>query len=804
MNERGEREETIVETALRLPPKERAEYLDKTLPNESQLRRRVLQAIESANADSPNAASDAPPRLQSTITLRPSVDEPGEKPGDQVGPYKLLEKMGEGGMGSVWVAEQRGVIQRKVALKVIKLGMDTKQVIARFEAERQALALMDHPNIARVFDAGTTQTGRPFFVMELVNGVRITGYCDLHNLSTRDRLALFVQVCRAVGHAHQKGIVHRDIKPPNILVTVHDNAPMSKIIDFGIAKAFAGQRLTDKTVYTAFEEFIGTPAYMSPEQAEMNPLGIDARSDIYALGVLLYELLTGLTPFDAGRLQRLGPDEIRRIIREEDPPRPSTKLTTLAADAQAVIARHRRCDPPSLLGSVRGDLDWIVMKCLEKDRTRRYESAENLAADVQHWLKNEAVVARPPSLLYHLGKRARRHKPALRVASVTLAVTCAAVVVLVVFSPGLFSRRPPGPQQRLARATELLSHYDREGAIPGAMAELKKALSVEPENPQLWAKLGWANWLQYGEDDREETRWEAFRCSSNALNLNPHVAEAHFVQGVISARVGDLPAAINHLLRAKELTRSANAVFLVALATACQASGEPTNAQAYAELAEKVAGTNWHAWDRLGYFHYKSQGINRDLSRARTSLERAVKIAPDSPLAHRELGNILLMQTNVARAFEEFKQSLVLRRTPPTLSAIGSVYLVRREYATALDYFSQASQADPANFQYHSNIGLALRKSGRQAEAAQHFKQALQQTQDRLSAGGEKPMVRAYQGLFRAALDQQAEARQDLEQAVKEAGVDVSVLGIVRDGYSLLEDASRVEALGQLIKQRRD
>jgi len=804
MNERGEREETIVETALKLQPKERADYLDKTLPNNSQLRRRVLEAIKNATGDGSDVPDvDPPPRLQSTIMVRP-VDAPGEKPGDQIGPYWLLEKMGEGGMGSVWVAEQRAVIQRKVALKVIKLGMDTKQVIARFEAERQALALMDHPNIARVFDAGSTQTGRPFFVMELVHGVRITEYCDLHNLSTRDRLTLFVQVCKAVGHAHHKGIVHRDIKPPNILVTVHDNAPMSKIIDFGIAKAIAGQRLTDKTVYTAFEEFMGTPAYMSPEQAEMSPLGIDARSDIYALGVLLYELLTGVTPFDAARLQRLGPHEIRRIIREEDPPRPSTKLTTLAADAQAVIARHRHCDPPSLLGSVRGDLDWIVMKCLDKDRTRRYESAENLAADVQRWLNNEPIVARPPSLWYHLGKRARRHQPALRVAAVTLAVTCAAVVLLALFSPGLFTRRPPSPQQRLARAIELLSHYDREGAIPGAMAELKKALSVEPENPQLWAKLGWANWLQYGEDDREETRWEAYRCSSNALNLNPHVADAHFVQGVICARVGDFSTATNHLLRAKELKRSADAVVLIALATACQAAGEPTNAQAYAELAEKVAGTNWHAWDRLGYFHYKSQGINRDLSRARMSLERAVELAPDSPLAHRELGNILLLLTNVAPAFEQFQRSLALRRTAPALSALGSAYLTRREYDKALDYFSQASQADPANFQYHFNIGLTLTRSGRQAEAAEHFKQALQQTRDRLSAGGEKPMVRAYQGLFRAALHQEPEARQDLEQAVKEAGVDISVLGIVRHGYNLLADASRVKALDQLIKQRID
>jgi serine/threonine protein kinase/Flp pilus assembly protein TadD len=801
MDEPSDRERAIFDAASSLPPKERTAFLDHACGLEDQLRQRISQALHNASATT--ALPPAQPSRE-TLAVYPPHEQSGEKPGDLIGPYILLEKLGEGGMGVVWVAEQREVVRRKVALKVIKLGMDTKQVIARFEAERQALALMDHPNIARVFDAGITQAGRPFFVMELVNGVRITEYCDLHNLSTRARLDLFVQVCKAVGHAHQKGIIHRDIKPPNVLVTVHDNAPMSKIIDFGIAKAIAGQRLTEKTVYTAIEEFMGTPAYMSPEQAEMNPLGIDARSDIYALGVLLYELLTGLTPFDAARLQRLGPDEIRRIIREEDPPRPSTKLTTLAADAQAVIARHRQCDRLALLGSVRGDLDWIAMKCLDKDRTRRYESAGNLAADVQRYLNNEPVVARPPSLPYQLQRLARRHRPALSVAAVTLAVTCAAVVLLSLLSPDLFARGPRAPQQRLARATELLQHHDREGAIPAAMAELKKALSADPGNPQLWAKLGWAYWLQYGEDDREETRWEAYRCSSNALNLNPHVAEAHFVQGVISARVGDWPAATNHLLRAKELTRSADAVVLVGLASASQAAGEPTNAQAYAELAEKVADGNWYAWDRLGYFLYKSQGVNRDLSRARTSLERSVQLAPDSPLAHRELGNILLLQTNVAAAFEQFQRSLALRRTPPALSAMGSVYLVRREYDTALDYFSKASQADPANFQYHCNIGLALRKSGRETQAAEHFRQALQQTQDRLGAGGEKALVRAYQGLFRAALGQQAEARQDLEQAVKEAGVDVSVLGIVRNGYNLLADPGRVKTLDNLIKQRID
>src|SRR5437667_5147995 len=280
-----------------------------------------------------------------------------EKPGDRIGRYKLLQQIGEGGCGVVYMADQEEPVRRRVALKVIKLGMDTKQVIARFEAERQALALMDHPNIAKVLDAGATDMGRPYFVMELVRGIKITQYCDENNLSTGERLDLFVHVCRAIQHAHQKGVIHRDIKPSNILVTVNDGVPVPKVIDFGIAKATTDQRLTDKTLFTAFEQFIGTPAYMSPEQAEMTSLDIDTRTDIYSLGVLLYELLTGKTPFEAKRLLDAGLDEVRRIIREEDPPRPSTRLGTADAAEQTRVARYRHSEPPKLLRLIRGDLD---------------------------------------------------------------------------------------------------------------------------------------------------------------------------------------------------------------------------------------------------------------------------------------------------------------------------------------------------------------------------------------------------------------------------------------------------------------
>ncbi len=399
--------ETLFEAALALPPDQRATYLDQACGGDAQLRQRVealLQVHEQAGQFLSEAVAP-PPEPAARISLRLI-----EKAGDKIGHYKLLQQVGEGGCGVVYMAEQQEPIRRRVALKIIKLGMDTKQVIARFEAERQALALMDHPNIAKVLDAGATDTGRPYFVMELVRGIKITEYCDENNLSTEERLNLFMQVCHAIQHAHQKSIIHRDIKPSNILVTINDGVPVPKVIDFGIAKATGGQPLTDKTLFTAFEQFIGTPAYMSPEQAEMTSLDIDTRSDIYALGVLLYELLTGHTPFDPKTLVSAGLDQMRRIIREKEPPWPSTRVSTLAADEQTTVAKRRQSEPPKLIHQLRGDLDWIVMKCLEKDRTRRYETANSLAQDIEHHLRDEPVVAFPPSGLYQFQKLVRRNK----------------------------------------------------------------------------------------------------------------------------------------------------------------------------------------------------------------------------------------------------------------------------------------------------------------------------------------------------------------------------------------------------------
>jgi WD40 repeat protein/serine/threonine protein kinase len=350
-----------------------------------------------------------------------------EGPGSVIGRYKLLQQIGEGGFGVVYMAEQTEPVVRRVALKIIKLGMDTKQVIARFEAERQALALMDHPNIAKVLDAGATDSGRPYFVMELVRGVPITEYCDKNHLSARERLELFMQVCQAIQHAHQKGIIHRDIKPSNVLVTLHDGKPVPMVIDFGIAKA-TNQKLTEKTLFTNFASMIGTPAYMSPEQAEMSKLDVDTRSDIYSLGVLLYELLTGTTPFPEKRLRSVAFGEMQRIIVEEEPDRPSTRLSTMEVSQRTTIAKNRSADPAGLNHLFRGDLDWIVMKCLEKDRTRRYETANGLALDIQRHLANETISARPPSNAYRLQKLVRRNKLAVSAAAAVFLALAAGMV----------------------------------------------------------------------------------------------------------------------------------------------------------------------------------------------------------------------------------------------------------------------------------------------------------------------------------------------------------------------------------------
>jgi len=407
MNDQPNREVEVFTEAIQLPASGRAAYLERVCGGDAKLRQKVEALLRTH--DRVGDFLEVSPQ-KTAIGVRPETAA-GEKAGDCIGRYKLLQQIGEGGCGVVYMADQQEPVRRRVALKIIKPGMDTKNVIARFEAERQALAMMDHPNIAKVFDAGATNSGRPYFVMELIRGIKITDYCDEYSLTTEERLKLFVQVCQAVQHAHQKGIIHRDIKPSNILVTTTmQGAAMPMVIDFGIAKATTNQQLTDKTLFTAFEMLIGTPAYMSPEQAAITSVDVDTRTDIYSLGVLLYELLTGLTPFDTGELLKSGLDEIRRVIRDQEPLRPSTRLSKMTIADLTTAAVHRKSEPPTLIRVIRGDLDWIAMKALEKDRTRRYETAYGMGRDVERYLANEPVSARPPSKFYKFKMTVVRNK----------------------------------------------------------------------------------------------------------------------------------------------------------------------------------------------------------------------------------------------------------------------------------------------------------------------------------------------------------------------------------------------------------
>jgi serine/threonine protein kinase len=437
-------EEEIFHQALaRALPEERSAYLECACAGNPALRASV-EALLRANVGASGFLNAPAPALAAT------VDEPiTERAGTVIGPYKLLEPIGEGGFGVVFLAEQTQPVRRKVALKILKPGMETRQVVARFEAERQALALMDHPNIAQVYDGGATVTGRPFFIMELVKGVPITEFCDQHQLTPRQRLELFIPVCQAVQHAHQKGIIHRDLKPSNMMVTVHDTVAVVKVIDFGVAKAL-GQELTDKTLFTGFTQMIGTPLYMSPEQAGQSSLDVDTRSDIYSLGVLLYELLTGTTPFDQERLKTMAYDEIRRVIREEEPPKPSTRISTLGP-AAATVSANRQSDPQRLSRLCRGELDWIVMKALEKDRNRRYEAASALAADLQRYLHDEPVQACPPSAWYRFRKFARRNKATFLIAAVVVLALLLAVAGLAV-NQWLVTREKTEKEQALDKA----------------------------------------------------------------------------------------------------------------------------------------------------------------------------------------------------------------------------------------------------------------------------------------------------------------------------------------------------------------
>jgi hypothetical protein len=480
-------------------PQLRAQFLDQACAGDPELRATVEDMLrhhgeaENFFANGGTAVNSPEVDAQAAAMIKESngnillEDFTDERIGQLVGRYKLLQKIGEGGCGAVYLAEQAEPVRRQVALKVIKLGMDTKNVILRFEAERQALAMMDHPNIARVLDAGATEMGRPFFVMEFVRGPRITKFCDENHFDTQQRLELFIQVCRAIQHAHQKGVIHRDIKPSNILVTLHDGAPVPKVIDFGIAKATEG-KLTDSTMVTALEQLVGTPAYMSPEQAEAGGLDIDTRSDIYSLGILLYELLTGRTPFDTTVLLQSGLEQMRRTLREKEPLIPSTMITYLRPTELRLAASRRQAEPLKLISQIKGDLDWIVMKAIEKERNRRYETANGLAMELQRFLDNEPVIARPPNRFYRLQKLVKRNKIVFAAGT----VVALALLLGLGFSTWFFFRDREARQ----RETQLRAQAEDRVKVTQAVMlinqgkfedadEILNETAINPANPTL-------------------------------------------------------------------------------------------------------------------------------------------------------------------------------------------------------------------------------------------------------------------------------------------------------------------------------
>jgi serine/threonine protein kinase len=454
---------------------------------------------------------------------RPAPSNPSHHAtGTRIGAYKLMELIGEGGFGLVYVADQQEPVRRRVALKVIKPGMESREVLTRFEAERQAIALMDHPNIARIFDAGVTDSAQPYFVMELVRGVPLTTFCDNQKLDTSERLKLFMTICNAVQHAHQKGIIHRDLKPSNILVTLQDGQPLAKVIDFGVAKAI-GQSLSAKTIYTRFASMIGTPAYMSPEQAEISAVDVDTRSDIYALGVMLYELLTGSTPFAPDRLQSVGFDELRRIIREEEPPRPSTRLSTLSNDLAGTVAANRRLDPAALSSALKRDLDWIVMKALDKDRNRRYATAGSLAQDVSRYLMQQPVEARPPSAWYRLTKFARRNKVAISTAS----MVAGALVVGTIIS--VWQARV-AVKERDQKAIALEEARTAEAAARTARLELEEFTDRLEECNVLIASA---------RSHADAERWaDAYQACTKAIEVQPRYFLGWLERGRLNTKLG--------------------------------------------------------------------------------------------------------------------------------------------------------------------------------------------------------------------------------------------------------------------------
>jgi serine/threonine protein kinase/tetratricopeptide (TPR) repeat protein len=719
-------EEAIFLEALQKPsPEERATFLDAACAGNAELRRSVELLLKAADKAGSFLES---PAARPVLT----VDGPiSERPGTVIGPYKLLQEIGEGGFGTVFMAEQTQPVQRKVALKVIKAGMDTKQVIVRFEAERQALAIMDHVNIARVLDAGATETGHPYFVMELVHGVPITKYCDDNRLTPRERLELFVPVCQAIQHAHQKGIIHRDVKPSNVMITLYDGKPVPKVIDFGVAKA-TEQRLTERTLFTQYGTMVGTFEYMSPEQAEMSALGVDTRSDIFSLGVLLYELLTGTTPLTHKRLKEAAYAEILRLIKEEEPRKPSMRLSD-SGEALASISAQRHMEPDKLTKLVRGELDWIVMKCLEKDRNRRYETANGFAADVQRYLNDEPVQACPPSAKYRLKKFLRRNK---RPVLAALTIVVLMVAGLAGTSLGLVRAKAERDQKEEARQFAVLY----EGRARNAVKQYFTAVSEDPDlkakgMEPLRRKLLATARDYYAQFVRERGEEPALRAE---------LAAAHFRLGYIIAEIADKREAIEEYEQALALWQQL-------------ADADPVDAQYQRNLAA--------SHHRLGNLYLETgqpQKAEAAEEKARTIFQRlantdaaATEYQQGLAQTHEGLGELYRAIGRPKEAEVAFRQALAVRQRlvdahpvatefqsglAGSYDALG-LFLCRdlsqpaeaeAALRKALAIFQRLADAHPTVTEYprdlarsHIHLGILYQDIGRLQEAEAAFGQTL-------------------------------------------------------------------------------